>query len=100
MPTHEEAGRFLRDYDRLSREQRERFKVALAHFVLDLQDMEAGRRQRFRPGLRVRKVVGAPGLFEMTWADDGRATFSWGAGKKTGRLHVKWHRCGTHDILP
>jgi hypothetical protein len=32
----------------------------------------------FRPGLRVKGVRGAAGIFEMTWADDGRATFEYG----------------------
>jgi hypothetical protein len=31
------------------------------------------------PGLRVKGVQGAEGVFEMTWADDGRATFEHGS---------------------
>ncbi len=61
--------------------------------------MEAGRRSSFRPGFRVKGVKGAPGVFEMTWAPDGRATFSWGEERIAGQRHVIWRRCGTHDIL-
>ena len=31
------------------------------------------------PDLRVKGVQGAEGVFEMTWADDGRATFEHGS---------------------
>ncbi|MCY4651259.1 MAG: hypothetical protein OXC98_12995 [bacterium] len=41
-----------------------------------------------------------PSLFEMTWAPDGRATFSWGDPVMTGMWHVIWERCGDHGILP
>ena len=40
--------------------------------------MERGSRQGFRLGLRVKRVQGEWSLFEMTWAPDGRATFSMG----------------------
>ena len=69
-------------------------------FVTDLRAVETGRRAWFRPGLRVRKLSGVPGVFEMSWAPDGRAMFSWGDPVVEGRLHVVWRRCGTHDIFP
>ena len=78
MPTHQESSAFLRDSGRLTGPQRVRFAQALARFVADLRAMAAGERLWFRPGLRVEPVRGAPDLFEMTWAPDGRATFSWG----------------------
>ena len=99
MPTHDESDRFLRDWDRLTKAQRARLRAARHSFVADLRDMEAGRRSSFRPGLRVKGVKGAPGVFEMTWAPNGRATFSWGDEIVPGQRHVIWQRCGTHDIL-
>ena len=73
MPTHDETGAFLRDYESLAPEQQDRFDSKREEFVADLIAMERGRRQGFRRGLRVKRVRGASGLFEMTWAPDGRA---------------------------
>ena len=99
MPTYDWASRFPRDWARLTRAQRERFLAARDSFVADLKEMEAGRRSSFRRGFRVKGVKGAPGVFEMTWAPDGRATFSWGEEKLPGQRHIIWRRCGGHEIL-
>lgn len=66
----------------------------VAKFVADLK---AGRRPR--RGLRVRGVAGYPGIFEITWAPDGRATFDYGEAVHPGERHVIWRRVGTHDIF-
>jgi hypothetical protein len=49
-------------------EQKGAFKRAVRKFVRDLPS------GAFRKGLRVKGIQGAEGIFEMTWADDGRAT--------------------------
>ncbi|MDA2807370.1 hypothetical protein [Nocardiopsis suaedae] len=55
---------------RLGEEQRARFRrVGLTEFAPDIDKGE------FRPGLRVKRVQGVPGVFEMTWAPDARATW-------------------------
>jgi hypothetical protein len=41
---------------------------------------------------------GGPNVFEMTWDNDGRATFSHGAERVPGQAHVIWRRIGAHDI--
>lgn len=94
MPTFEQLRRFDRDFAALSDAQREAFRSAVQKFVADLQ-----RGQGFRQGLRVKGVRGAPGMFELTWANDGRATFSYGESRREGEAHIVWHRVGTHDIL-
>lgn len=99
MPTHHESGTFQRDWKRLTKSQQSRLKGAVDRLVADLRDMEAGRRRSLRPGLRVKGVRGSPGVFEMTWAPDGRATFSWGDEVVAGQRHVIWRRCGDHEIL-
>ncbi len=99
MPTYDRESRFLRDWARLSKDQRGLLLTARDEFVDDLRDMEAGRRSSFRRGLRVKGAKGAPGIFEMTWAADGRATFSWGEEKLPGHRHIIWRRCGGHEIL-
>jgi hypothetical protein len=42
----------------------------------------------FRPGLRVKGVAAHPGVFEMTWDNDGRATFTDGPERVPGQPHV------------
>ena len=99
MPTYERTFAFIRDFGRLTRQQQDRLLVAVYAFVADVMAMEAGEIDRFRPGLRVKGVQGRPGLLEMTWAPDGRATFMWGVPVVEGRRHVIWIRCGDHGIL-
>lgn len=67
---------------------------AVANFIADLN---AG--GGFRNGLRVKGVQGSKGVYEMTWAEDGRATFSYGDSIRAGEPHVIWRRVGKHDIL-
>ncbi len=99
MPTHDESTAFLRDRKRLTAAKAERFKARLADFIADLEEMEAGQRSWFRPGLRVKKLSGAPDVYEMSWAPDGRAAFALGDSIVVGKLHIVWLRVGSHDIL-
>jgi hypothetical protein len=36
---------------------------------------------------------------QMTWADDGRATFGYGNSLIADEPHILWRRVGTHAIL-
>ena len=94
MPTYERLARFDRDYEALSPAQRTAFRAAVKKFVEDLE-----RGEGFRKGLRVKGVQGSPGTYEFTWADDGRATFSFGKSLRGKEPHVIWRRVGTHDVL-
>jgi len=93
MPTFAQADRFRGDFAKLTGAQKAAFRAAAAKFVADLPSGS------FRPGLRVRGVQGALGVFEMTWADDGRATFEYGSAVREGGTHIVWRRIGTHDIF-
>jgi len=93
IPAPRATDRFRRDFASLTAEQRAAFRAAAAKFVVDL---EAG---TFRPGLRVKGVQGAAGVFEMTWADDGQATFQYVSAVREGETHIVWRRIGTHDIF-
>jgi hypothetical protein len=93
MPTHDELEQFQRDFAALTVAERRAFLAAVPKFVADLQ------RRRFRAGLRVRGVEGHPGVFEMTWAPNGRATFQYGPPVHDDEPHIIWRRCGTHDIF-
>jgi hypothetical protein len=94
MPTHDELEEFWRDWDHLSMAQKERFTTAIKKMVADLK---AGR--GFRKGLRVKGVQGHEGIFEMTWAGDGRATFHYGTSPNAGDVHIIWRHIGGHEIL-
>jgi len=94
MPTREVLPQFWRDWERLTPGQHQAFLVTVERFVGDLQAGGA-----LRAGLRVKGVRTAPGIFELTWAPDGRATFSYGEPAVEGEPHVIWRRIGTHDVL-
>lgn len=94
MPRWSKTQQFVRDLKKLDRAQVERFKRVLhEEFVPDL------RVGKFRPGLRVKGVVAARGVFEMTWAPNGRATFQYGDEIVRGDPYIVWRRIGTHDIF-
>ena len=93
-PTFETAGRFDEDWARLAQPQRQRFLVAKNCMVADLRAQRG-----FRPGLRVKRVQGEDGVWEMTFAPDGRATFEYGPEVHPGEPHVIWRRVGTHGVL-
>ena len=93
MPTHDELARFLRDWKGLRAEQKAAFLEALRLFVAGLND------QHFDPRLRVKRMQGHAGVWEMSWAPDGRATFEYGEQMIAGEAHVIWRRIGTHDVF-
>jgi hypothetical protein len=97
VPTYETLPRFAADLDRLTPEQRRRFRRTVAAFVEDL------RTGRFRAGLRVKRVQRAPGVYELTWSAGtgpaGRATWEYGPEHRPGEQHIVWRRIGTHSIL-
>ncbi|MGQ4732612.1 hypothetical protein ACUN3E_33775 [Streptomyces sp. Ju416(a)] len=94
MSTYEALPRFTTDLDRLTPEQQRRFRQAVGAFVHDLR---AG--GRLRAGLRIKRVRCAPGVYELTWSRDGRATWSYGTERVRGAQHIVWRRIGGHDIL-
>ena len=94
MPTHEELARFLREWTRLTPQQQTLFLAAVIEMVEDLT-----KRSGFRSSLRIKGVQGHSGIFEMTWAGDGRATFHYGSEKRPGETHIVWRRIGRHNIL-
>jgi len=95
MPTREVLASFWRDWDRLTPQQQRAFRAALVQFIADIAD--GG--ESFHPRLRVKRVQGHPGVWEMTWAPDGRATFEYGAEVRAGEAHVIWRRIGTHSVF-
>jgi hypothetical protein len=44
-------------------------------------------------------MQGHPGVWEMSWARDGRATFEYGEEVLPGQAHIIWRRIGSHGIF-
>jgi hypothetical protein len=92
MATFETLPRFETDWRILTGEQQAMFrKVVLEAFEPDL----VLHHRPFRPALRVRELAGCPGVFEVTWSEDGRATFSYGTERVPGQPHVIWRQIGS-----
>ena len=94
MKFAEQLASFAADFDSLSPGQKAAFLASVEQFIDDLR-----RGEGFRKGLRVKVVKGAAGIIEMTWADDGRATFEYGKAVRQGEPHIMWRRIGAHAIL-
>ncbi|MFN2488341.1 MAG: hypothetical protein ABR529_01090 [Actinomycetota bacterium] len=93
MPTFESTEEFNRDFDRLSNEEQAAFDRALEKFIPGVDEGD------FLGGLRVKPMKRAQGIWEMTWAADGRATFEYGEPVKPDMRHVVWRRIGGHEIF-
>jgi hypothetical protein len=93
VPTYTTADRFWRDWNKLTTAQQARFRDAVQRFV---QGFTSG---EMPPGLRIKHVEGTDGIFELTWAPDGRATWQFGEEQVPGEPHIVWRRIGTHDIF-
>ncbi len=96
MPTYLVLPLFWSDYAKLSPAEKAMFLQARDEFMEALALLGG---QRFRPSLRIKGVQGYPGVFEMTWAKDGRATFSFGPSQIPGEPHIVGRRIGDHSIF-
>lgn len=94
MPTFDKEPSFLKDWAALTVAHKRLFMVAVEKL---LHDMKQG--TGFRAELRIKGVQGHVGVFEMTWADNGRATFNYGSSPHPGDTHIIWRRVGSHDIF-
>jgi hypothetical protein len=89
MATFETLPRFEECWKKLTREQQAAFrKVVLEAFEPDLMAHD----RSFRPELRISELIGHPGVFEMTWDEGGRATFSYGADRVPDQPHIVWRQ--------
>jgi hypothetical protein len=102
----ERTDLFKADYKRLSLENRELFRKAAREFNDACDRFVATNAPSSWPArLRVKAVVNAPGVFEMTWSfsgPDGRASWEWTTVTDAqGVQHpaVRWRRLGDHKIF-
>ena len=98
---HRELASFIRDLRQLSKTEREtflqvlhrEFHPACVRFVSDPSTP-------WPRSLRVKRVQGVPGVWEMTWSfagPAGRATFEW--VEIDGEPGIQWRRIGGHEIF-
>ena len=92
---------FEGDYRRLTKRERTLFRrVVIEEFSPACDAFRATPSVGFPDRLRVKPIVAATGLFEMTWSfagPDGRATFEW--IDLDGEPAIRWRRIGGHRIL-
>ena len=102
----ERTDQFKADYQRLSEHERELFRASARIFnVYCDRFIETRDPSSWSASLRVKAVVNAHGIFEMTWSfsgPDGRATWQWTTVVTTNGVSVPavlWRRIGGHQIL-
>jgi hypothetical protein len=95
VPTFERSARFDREFRRLPRELQRAFLDMLPSLIEALRTTPPA----FPSVLRVKRVHGRVGVWEVTFAPDGRATFTYGEEVLPGEPHVIWRRVGTHGVL-
>lgn len=94
MPTYDWLPSFGDDRKHLTEAQYRAYLIAVAHMVADLKTGNG-----FRKGLRIKKMQGHDGIWELTFGDDLRATFEYGESQTPGDIHVTWRRIGTHKVF-
>jgi hypothetical protein len=85
---------------RLPREHQRLFYATVARFHAAAVRAAAGEANPWPRGLRVKRVQGRSGVWEMTWSmdnPDGRATWEW--TEIDDEPAVLWRRIGTHRIF-
>ena len=102
----ERADQFKADYQRLSEHERELFRASACIFSVACDRFVETRDPSSWPAsLRVKAVVNAHGMFEMTWSfsgPDGRATWQWTTVVTANGISVpalRWRRLGGHQIF-
>lgn len=96
----ERTDSFKADWRRLSDIERELFRAAIKPFHATAERIVADPRASWPGSLRIKSVVSAPRVWEMTWSfsgPDGRATFE--RVEIDGTSGIRWRRIGTHEIF-
>ena len=100
------AEPFKGDYQRLSENEQQMFRKAARDFSTACDRFFKHRDPTCWPAnLRIKAVVNAPGIFEMTWSfsgSDGRATWEWTTFVDNDGQPwpaVRWRRLGNHRIF-
>ncbi|CAN5872672.1 hypothetical protein BH23ACT8_BH23ACT8_12640 [soil metagenome] len=96
----ERTARFDADWRRLSDAERQPFREVVSAFHDAAVRVAAAPGSRWPATLRVKPVVNAAGVWEMTSSfsgPDGRATFEWVTIE--GETGIRWRRIGGHAVF-
>ena len=89
------------DWARLSKREKGAFlEVVRGRFVPACERFAEDPSTPWPRGLRVKRVQGHSGIWEMTWsfaAPDGRATFEF--VEIDGKIAIRWRRIGGHEVF-
>jgi hypothetical protein len=94
-PTFDRLAQFKRDYEKLTRSQREGFRAAVKKFVAPFSTTPPG---DFGEPF-VRELREHPGYFEMRFDAETRAIYTFGQAIRRGQPHVVWCRIGSNAVL-
>nr|MDT0667593.1 hypothetical protein [Micromonospora sp. DSM 115978] len=94
-PTFDVTAQFEAEYGRLTPAERAAFRAALRLFIEGIRDGGY-----FHPRLRVKSYTSINGVFEMSWAKNGRALWRYGdpLPATPHERHVQWLAVGSHSI--
>jgi len=97
------TARFQNDYRKLGEREQALFHAAVRKVNATYRDYRRNHdlgTLRWPTSLRVKRVTGALGVYELTWSfgrPAGRATFEF--FKKGSQLGILWRRIGGHAIF-
>jgi hypothetical protein len=95
VPTYEATNRFWRDHQGLTQEAAAAFRATLPDFIEAIRNGPP-----YPHNLRIKPVQGTRRrIYEVSFANDGRATFHFGEPLEAGEAHVVWRRVGDHSVL-
>jgi hypothetical protein len=94
-PTFDRLAQFKRDYAKLTPPERQLFRAAVKKFVAPFSTTPPG---DFGEPL-VRELTEHPGYYELRFAADIRAIYTFGQAIRRGQPHVVWCRIGSNDEL-
>lgn len=101
---YERTPQFDSDFKALRREHRKQFLASVPTFAGACEGYAADPARHVWPvSLRVARMLGATGVWEMTWSfasPDGQATFEFiRVGTEAGdEVRLRWRRIGDHGI--
>jgi hypothetical protein len=97
---YETTPAFDRDFKRLPKHHRDKFRELIPKFNAAAERAAAGVNNPWPKGMRVKSIQSASGVWELTWSmsdPDGRATWEW--SEVDGQPAIRWRRVGDHEVL-
>jgi hypothetical protein len=97
----ERTARFDSDFESLPAKHQQQFRALVSDFhQACVTHVETGGRSPWPKRLRIRRLTGAPPIWEVTWSfasPDGRATFEF--VNRDGEVRVLWRRIVDHGVF-